>query len=367
MADDSIEKQLLSFFPEVRRGDWEKIAVQETNGKDPFQALSWRGKDGINFLPYYDAHDTAGLTCPVPAESLQRARHWLNLPAIHVGNDVAANKVARQHLTGGANGIFFYLNQQKISAVEILTSDIDLSTCNVFLRFAEEQTFHDTFFSNTANSVLNRIDGALFWENIPKTGRISECLSRSANFRGLGIVVSPSSPAQEIAHALLKGVQAYERFHAGANSAQVFRSIAFSITADVLFLESVAKIKALRSLWFQIARAYGQVDYQATDLHIHARCLPAPDGAYPPHENMLMATFASMAVTAAGCNSLTIEGAVDTPLFRRWSTNVSNILRDESFFGRDPNPLAGAYAIETMSDAIARRAWEIFQQKVNAI
>ena len=78
MAEHSIEKQLQHFFSKATRGDWEKIAVQEINGKDPFETLSWRGKDDIKFLPYYDAADIAGLSQLIPAQNAQLPHQWLN-------------------------------------------------------------------------------------------------------------------------------------------------------------------------------------------------------------------------------------------------------------------------------------------------
>lgn len=362
MAEDSIEKQLHFFFPKPTRKDWEKIAVQETNGKDPFEMLSWRGKDDIKFLPYYDAQDISNPA----AENAQRTHRWLNLPAIVVSDETDANKIARQHLTRGANGVFFYLKQRTASGIEVLAHDIDLSVFNLFLRFNNEQQFEDVF-SKSENAVLDKLNGALFWESIPKTGKLSRAFSRWKDLRTLGIVIPPSSPAREIAHALLEGVNVYERFHQTADAGDVFHSICFSITADVSFLETTAKIMALRALWLQIERAYGHDDYNGNSLHIHARSLETPDGKYAPHENMLKAAFASMAAVAGGCDSLTIEGAVDTSLFQRWAVNVSNILREESFLDRVANPLSGAYAPEAISDTIARKAWEIFQHQVKAL
>lgn len=364
MAEHSIEKQLQHFFSKATRGDWEKIAVQEINGKDPFETLSWRGKDDIKFLPYYDAADIAGLSHLIPAQNAQLPHQWLNLPAVNVSGEDNANKIARAHLAHGANGIFFYLNQRTSITIAALTRELDFSICNIFLRFSSEHDFHS---DPAANALLHKMNGALFWETIPKTSNLIEHLTRSSTFRALGIVIPPSTPAQEIAQALVNGVQAYERFEQPGNPVEVFHSIAFSITADVSFLETAAKIKALRSLWLQIAHAYGHADYNVEDLHIHARSLATPDAGYPPHENLLKATFAAMAATAGGCDSLTLEGTVDSSLFQRWSTNVSHILREESFFDRTANPLAGAYAVEVMSDAIAKKAWETFQQKMKSL
>lgn len=366
MAEESFEQQSQLFFPKATRGDWKKIAVQETNGKDPFETLSWRGKDDIRFLPYYDAQDTAALPRAIPAEITHPTHSWLNLPAVHVLNNDSANEIARQHLARGANGVFVYLDQHAAFDMDTFISGLDAYAYNLFLRFDRDQHFRDAFPGRTIHTLLDRMNAALFWEEIPKISTLSELFEGRKNLLALGLVIPSSTPAHEIARALVQGVRAYEFFEDAANAIEVFRSIAFSVTADVSFLESAAKIKALRSLWLQVARAYGHNSYSAGELHIHARSPATTDNRYAPHENMLRATFAAMAATAAGCDSLTIEGADDTPLFQRWSTNVSHILREESFFGRVEAPLDGAYAIEVMTDAIAQKAWEIFQQNVKA-
>ena len=366
MAEHSIEKQLQIFFPKPTRSDWLKVAVQETNGKDPFETCAWRGKDDIQFLPYYDERDVAALHT-LPADNAQQKYHWLNLPAINVTNESHANKIALEYLSLGANGVFFYLDKHTTSTVDVITRDIDVSRCNLFFRIKNEEVFENAMSSEDWKSVLERIKGALFWESIPKISKLDRALKRWKKFHALGIVIPPSSPTQEIAHALLNGVQVYEHYAQTADEADVFGSICFSVSADASLLETVAKIKALRSLWLQIAGAFGHDDYNSADLHIHTRSLPIADAAYAPHEDMLHATFASMAATAAGCNSLTVESSIDKPLFQRWSTHVSNILREESFFDGVANPLAGAYAVEVMSDAIAKKAWEIFQTEMQAL
>ena len=132
MAEDPIEKQLQFFFPKATRSDWKRIAVQETDGNDPFETLSWNGSDDIRFLPYYDAQDTAGLSLAIP-ENTRHKQPWLNIPAINVLDDErAANQVAREHIKRGANGVLFYLDQLNDSTIGALTREIDLSDHQFF-------------------------------------------------------------------------------------------------------------------------------------------------------------------------------------------------------------------------------------------
>jgi methylmalonyl-CoA mutase len=125
----------------------------------------------------------------------------------------------------------------------------------------------------------------------------------------------------------------------------------------------MAKLKVLRMLWFQIAHAYGHTDYQLRDLFIHSRSEAVEDTTYSPHENMLKGTFAAMAAIMGGCDAITVESEQQPPVLPRWAKNVSAILEEESYFDRFPDPLAGAYAFDTIVDQMAAKAWEIFQTK----
>jgi methylmalonyl-CoA mutase len=133
--------------------------------------------------------------------------------------------------------------------------------------------------------------------------------------------------------------------------------------ANALLVETVAKLKALRMLWFQVAKAYGIHDYKPADLHIHVYSARVADGLYGPHENMLKGTFAAIGAVAGGCNSISVESDAHPPFVSRHARNISAILREESFFDSAADPFAGSYAVESITNSIAERAWSMFQEK----
>ena len=366
MAEESIEKQLQILFPTSTVDVWKKIAMLESGGKDPFENLRWRGKDDLLFLPYYDSDDTADLRyldgVLTAAASAQHKRSWLNLPAVIVTNEDVANKLALEHLAQGANGVIFDLRNCHRTDFKVLTKKIPGSSCIVFFRGMNQEHLDAVTQHVNEESIPSTILGALFWESVPKIRNGAADLIANRNIRALGITIKPSSPAHEVAQALSDAVKTIENFSDHDPGHKLFDAMSFSMPADTCFLETAAKIKALRFLWFQVAQAYGHTDYKLPDVHIHVRSEQFVDERYSPHENMLKATFASMAAIAGGCDSLTIEDETDAPLFRRWSRNVSNILREESFFDVVADPLAGAYAPDVMTDAIAKKAWAMFQQ-----
>ena len=369
MEMHSVETDLKKKFPRSDQADWEKIARQELNGGNPFEILSWRGKDDILFLPYYDSSKDADLhfanTFQLPAAQNSQNRTWYNLPVISTQNVEKANTQALDHLTHGADGIMFDLRKLFTPDLNKLMYNIQWPFC--YIGFYLDDDNPDSLYSLTrfiqAESKPASIYGALFWESIPKRSNLDFYLNGNNNLKALGHVVQASSPASEISDALIAGVKLFEEFSAGAHPRNVFSSICFSLAADASFLETVSKFKALRMLWFQIARAYGQTEFRNEDLFIHARVEDVADTSYAPRENMLHATFAAMAAAIGGCNSLTIKSVKEDALFTRWSRNVPSILCEESFLDTVPDPLAGAWAIDAITHNIAARSWELFQQK----
>jgi methylmalonyl-CoA mutase len=363
MRDKFIQKVLPDFFSPSSKKDWEKTATQEMQGKNPFEILSWRGNDGILFLPYYDSEDLAHLDFlkgfQMPAADPHR---WTNLPPIQTSNDITANTLALNHLSFGVDGILFDVRKQHNVNCTRLLRDILWPHCTLSFKVDQDNFIHDLTTVIKNNFEPEAIDGALFWESIPKNNSVEFYLKACRNLKSLGLTVPETTPAHEIASALIGGVQIAEAFKTTAPD-NLFSHIAFSMPANALLIETVAKLKALRMLWFQVVQAYGIKDYKPSDLHIHVYSSRVADGVYGPHENMLKGTFAAIGAVAGGCNSLSVESEAQPPFVPRHARNISAVLREESFFGHAADPFAGSYAVESITNAIAEKAWSMFQEK----
>ena len=364
MRDKFIQKVLPEFFSTSTKKDWEKIATQETQEKNPFEILSWRGNDGILFLPYYDSEDLAQLdflkSFQMPAAA---PRSWSNLPPIQASNDITANVLALNHLSFGVDGILFDVRKQHNVNCARLLRDIIWPHCVLAFKVDQNNFIDDLTTVIKNNFEPESLDGALFWESIPKNNGVEFYLNKCRYFKSLGLTVAETTPAQEISDALFGGVQIAEAFKKSTAPDNLFSHIAFSMPANALLVETVAKLKALRMLWFQVAQAYGIKDYKPSDLHLHVYSARVADGVYGPHENMLKGTFAAIGAVAGGCNSLSVESEAQPPFVPRHARNISAILREESFFGHAADPFAGSYAVESITNAIAEKAWSMFQDK----
>ncbi len=137
--------------------------------------------------------------------------------------------------------------------------------------------------------------------------------------------------------------------------------IRLSVGSDY-FME-IAKIRAARWLWSKVAAAYG---VENAPVHIHASTSKWNKTTYDAHTNMLRVTSEAFAAVAAGVDSLHIDpydeisGKTDE-FSRRIARNLHTILREECGLDRVIDPAGGSTYIEWLTDTIAAKSWEIFQ------
>jgi methylmalonyl-CoA mutase len=137
--------------------------------------------------------------------------------------------------------------------------------------------------------------------------------------------------------------------------------IRLSIGSDY-FME-IAKIRAARWLWSKVTSAYG---VENAPVHIHASTSKWNKTTYDAHTNMLRVTAEAFAAVVAGVDSLhigpfdEISGTTDD-FSRRIARNLHTILREECGLDRVIDPAGGSTYIEWLTDKIAAKSWEIFQ------
>ncbi len=368
MSGKNIYSNLSEKFPSASKEKWQQAASQEIDGKDPFVELSWNTVDQISVSPYFDSTDVAQLSYLqnffsfVDEKSFLGNRAWTNAPRISVNNDFSANKIALDHLSNGADGVFFALHRE--CELTKLLSAIEWQYCSIFFE-TDQFDFHTRTLLNFISAQKFSTEtpaGALFWQKLPTKQEINIELLKFHNFKSLGIKVSPSTPVRELADALLHAISIIESFDDQVHQIAVINTIAFSLSLQTDFFESIAKCRALRVLWFQVANAYGISEKEFHQLHIHGRSEKWISDKYEPHGNMIKATTSAMAATLGGCDSITIDPQDENnSMMNRVARNVSSVLREESHLDKVANPVDGSYALDVMTNEIAQKAWALFQ------
>lgn len=175
-----------------------------------------------------------------------------------------------------------------------------------------------------------------------------------------------SSEAQELACAVATGT-AYLRAltAAGLDLAAAFGQIAFTFATDANLFLSIVKLRAARRLWGRVAEACG-TPQAARGMRLQAVTSERMMLRRDPWVNILRGTVAGLSASVAGADSVTIlpfTTAIGLPdrSARRIARNTQLVLQQESSLSRVIDPAGGSWAIESLTDAMAKEAWTLFQ------
>ena len=176
-----------------------------------------------------------------------------------------------------------------------------------------------------------------------------------------------ASEAQELACALATGT-AYLRSltAAGLDLDAAFRQIVLTFATDANLFLSIAKLRAARRLWGRVAEACGAAA-AARGMRLHATTSARMMSRRDPWVNILRGTIATLAASVAGADSITVlpfTTAIGLPdgAARRIARNTQLVLQQESSLGRVIDPAGGSWAIENITDDVAQKAWQLFQE-----
>jgi methylmalonyl-CoA mutase len=157
---------------------------------------------------------------------------------------------------------------------------------------------------------------------------------------------SGATAVQELAFALGASVDSL----AAGN-----RAISFVFGVGSNYFFEIAKLRAVRLLWEQVIRAFGI----SAEMRLHARTAIANKSIYDPYTNLLRVTTEAFSAVIGGCDSLIVE---PFEFAERLAANVQLILKHEAHLDEVADPAAGSYYVDWLTDALARKAWKLFQQ-----
>ena len=149
----------------------------------------------------------------------------------------------------------------------------------------------------------------------------------------------------------------------GVSPVEALTKITLTVAADVDFFATLAKIRAARWLFANIAEAVGAPD---TPPQIHAESSLRAFADVDPWVNILRATAATMGAGIAGVDVMfvapcTATSVSDSTLTRRIARNTQIILQEESHIGQVTDAAGGSYYVEQLTQDLATSAWQVFQ------
>ena len=194
-------------------------------------------------------------------------------------------------------------------------------------------------------------------KHVPKWNTIS--------ISGYHIREAGSTAVQEIAFTIANGIAYVDAaIAAGLDVDDFAPRLSFFWNAHNNFFEEVAKYRAARRIWFNIMNDRFKAKKESSKLlRFHTQTGGSTLTAQQPENNIVRVALQSMAAVMGGTQSLHTNGfdeALSLPTERaaRIALRTQQIIGYESGIVDTPDPLAGSYFVETLTDEIERLALE---------
>lgn len=192
---------------------------------------------------------------------------------------------------------------------------------------------------------------------IPKWNTIS--------ISGYHIREAGSTAVQEIAFTLSNGKAYVKAAQEKGLDINVFgKRLSFFFNAHNNLFEEVAKFRAARRMWAKMMKELGATDPKAMMLRFHTQTGGSTLTAQQPQNNISRVTIQTLSAVLGGTQSLHTNGydealSLPTEEAARIALRTQQIVAFESGVADTADPLAGSYFIESLTNEVEEKAWEL--------
>ena len=197
--------------------------------------------------------------------------------------------------------------------------------------------------------------------NVPKWNTIS--------ISGYHIREAGSTAVQEIAFTLADAIAYVQAaVDAGLDVDDFAPRLSFFWNGHNNFFEEVAKFRASRRMWHRImTERFGAKKEASKLLRFHTQTGGSTLTAQQPLNNVVRVAVQSLAAVLGGTQSLHTNGfdealGLPTEEAARIALRTQQIIGYESGVADTPDPLAGSYFVEQLTDEVERLAWEYIEK-----
>jgi methylmalonyl-CoA mutase, N-terminal domain len=180
---------------------------------------------------------------------------------------------------------------------------------------------------------------------------------------GYHIREAGSTAVQEVAFTFANAIAYVQAAIAsGLEVDQFGQRLSFFFNAHNDFLEEIAKFRAARRLWARIMRdRFGATNPRAQQLRFHTQTAGSTLAAQQTDNNIVRVALQALAAVLGGTQSLHCNGrdealSLPTEESARVALRTQQIIAAESGVANTVDPVAGSYAIESLTNTIEREA-----------
>ncbi|TDG13843.1 methylmalonyl-CoA mutase [Seongchinamella unica] len=196
--------------------------------------------------------------------------------------------------------------------------------------------------------------------NMPRFNTIS--------ISGYHIQEAGANAALELAYTLADGKE-YIRtaLNAGLGIDEFAPRLSFFWGIGMNFYMEIAKMRAARLLWARIVGEFNPENPKSSMLRTHSQTSGWSLTEQDPYNNVVRTTIEAMAAVFGGTQSLhtnAFDEAIGLPteFSARIARNTQLIIQEETGITNVVDPWGGSYMMESLTQDIADKAWELIQE-----
>ena len=391
------KEKLFSQVPPVSYETWKAKVDADLKGVPFEKKLVWRTNEGFSVQPMYRREDIADLktTGSLPGEfpyvrGTRDNNHWLTRQDILAEDPAEANRQALDVLGKGVNSLGFKVKDPSKATIETLLKGIDVKAVELNFNTCPRKALDlakALMEYLTANGLTEAFRGSINYDPLKRAFRhgaeldakavaaeaveLLDIVEKAPGLRCLAVNSEVLSNAgcfifQELGYALSWGAQWMTLLtEAGVKPSVVANRIKFNMGVSSNYFMELAKFRAARMLWAQIADKYQPIEKADCKMALHATTSRFNQTLYDAHVNLLRSQTEAMSAALAGVDSLTVT-PFDTPyktpddFSERIARNQQFLLKEESHLDKVADPAGGSYYVETLTVSLAREAWKLF-------
>ena len=388
-----------ALFTEFEPSSYEEwlAAARESLPDQDFARLIKRSYEGFAVQPMAHPQDLADIAhidalpgqFPYVRGTRADGYRWLIAQDLCLSDLRRFNHALVHALANGQTAIYAdsKLPLHRVEDLATAFADIDLTQFPLLIQAANSAKLYGLLRGYLKDDALREIHGCLGDDplrTLAQSGGIaSDAFERMAAFVQLADAQSPrletiavgsdvyhdagASAVQEMALAMATAVTYLrEMGRRGLDVELVAGKMRFFMRVGENFFMEVAKFRAVKMMWAQIAAAFSGGE-AAQKIKLHASAASRNKTRHDVYVNMLRATTEAMAGAIGGVDSLQVApfDAVlgeSTAFSRRIARNLQLILQEEVRLIDLIDPAGGAWHVETLTDQLAKSAWSLFQQ-----
>jgi methylmalonyl-CoA mutase N-terminal domain/subunit len=198
-------------------------------------------------------------------------------------------------------------------------------------------------------------------EHVPRWNTIS--------ISGYHIREKGCSAVQEVAFTLANAIAYVQAaLDRGFEIDEFAPRLAFFFNCHNNVFQEIAKFRAVRRMWAEIMRErFGATDERSQMIRFHTQTGGVTLQAQQPEVNIIRVALQGFAAVCGGTQSLHTNGfdealALPTERSARIALRTQQVIAHESGAAETVDPFAGSHFVESLTDEIEKRSWELIDK-----